>query len=526
MRATTAEASARPRLGTAGIVAAYTAVFCVALPAALIHTGLAVDRALGLAAAPTALGLVPAAWGGGLLLRGMAALWTRGRGWPISALPPPKLVIGGPYRTARHPIYLGFNVLMFGIGASIGSLGLAAIVAPLFAPVWVGYALAEERGLRVRFGPAYDRYRRRVGLWPRPDPSPLLRALAAVGAIRVNVRSGAEHVPVDGPAVLIANHTSYADPVFLGLVTARVVWMPATAEAWREGGWRGWIVTNGPAFPVRRYRPDLAAARVLVDLLASGELVGMFVERERSVLGRYLGADPDVAGLLPHLGVPVIPVAIEDAYATGPRWTGRLRARTVHVRIGPPVVWSDRPPTEAVDDALRALADLDGQPVWLEHEPLDRLFRAVWRCPSCLDEAGFRPVALRCEACGAAWTPTGDGRLRSASGELLSFAAWAAPVWAHPEPLPLEVPVRVRHERALTGPPEPLVDDGDATLRIDADGLRWGDHHLAPDAVRSTTTERADTLQVATADAMWQFTTATASPFRMRLALDRARGLA
>lgn len=509
-------------LGIALIVAVYTAVFCVALPVGLWLAAVPIDRALPVAIGPTWLGALPAAWGASLQFGGMWALWRRGQGWPISALPPPRLVTGGPYLVCRHPIYAGFNLLVLGVGLMVGSLGLAAVVAPLFAPVWVAYAILEERGLERRFGAEYRRYKRRVGLIPRADLRPLLALFAALRILRVRVE-GAHHIPSEGPAVLVGNHTHYADPVWLALTTGRRVWMVSTAEAYRSGGWIQWLTRRWPAFPVRRYRPDARAARRLIELLGAGELVGMFTERERSVLGVYAGTEPRVAAGLPRLGVPVVPVAIQGAYAAGPRWAGTLRFPTLRVRVGPPVDFGTGAPHEVVDRAIRALLDEDPQRVWLERQPLDRLYRAVWRCPACLDEAGWRPAALACDACGARWTPSGDGRIRGADGSIRTFADWAGAVWKAPETLPLEVPVEVWREPAVWGPVGPLVSDGPATLRIDATGLRWADHHVALRDILSTSTERADTLQVATSDAMWQFRWATGSPFRLRLALDALR---
>ena len=46
------------------------------------------------------------------------------------------------------------------------AVGLAFVVAPAFVPLWIVYALVEERGLRRRFGDDYDAYRREVGLLP------------------------------------------------------------------------------------------------------------------------------------------------------------------------------------------------------------------------------------------------------------------------------------------------------------------------------------------------------------------------
>jgi 1-acyl-sn-glycerol-3-phosphate acyltransferase len=508
------------------IVVGYTLLFCVALPIDLWCLGRAVDQALGWAMGATWLGALPAAWGGWLLVGGMRALRRDGGGWPIGVLPPPRLVTGGPYGLVRHPIYLGFDALLLGVGLLAGSAGTAFVVAPLFAPAWVLYALVEERGLARRFGPTWRRYTRRVGWWPRASFLPVVRALAALRVLRVRV-VGARHVPRRGPVVLVANHAAYTDPLWLALATPRRVWMATTAEVYRRRGGFGFLVRRWPAFPVRRYRPDPTAARTLLDLLAAGEVVGLFNERERSVLGRYLGVDPGVTNPLARLGVTVVPVAILDSYASGPRWAGTMRLPTVRVTIGPAIALAAGGDlTAAIDHALRGLLEEDPQRVWLERQPLERLHLAVWRCPACLDERGWRAAALRCERCGAGFAPSGDGRIRWPDGRVTSFAAWAERVWAAPDPLPIEVAARALRDVDPPGAIGPLRDEGEVRLRLDPGGLRWAGHALAAADVRSTSTERADTLQVAARGGeMWQFVIAGVSPFRLRIALDRLRGV-
>ncbi len=72
------------------------------------------------------------------------------------------LVVAGPYRLVRHPLYSGVDGLTFGIAiivdhpwAYLGALLLALWFAAVLAPF-------EERELGALFGPAYDDYMRRT----------------------------------------------------------------------------------------------------------------------------------------------------------------------------------------------------------------------------------------------------------------------------------------------------------------------------------------------------------------------------
>jgi protein-S-isoprenylcysteine O-methyltransferase Ste14 len=65
----------------------------------------------------------------------------------------------GPYGWVRHPIYLGWILLVFGVGAM-------TMTRFVFATISTSYLLLaiplEERTIRANAGPAYDEYMRRV----------------------------------------------------------------------------------------------------------------------------------------------------------------------------------------------------------------------------------------------------------------------------------------------------------------------------------------------------------------------------
>ncbi|MBZ5721680.1 MAG: isoprenylcysteine carboxylmethyltransferase family protein [Acidobacteriia bacterium] len=119
------------------------------------------------------------AWlGAGLAVQaaGLAfAIWARytlGRNWAgrITVGASQELVIRGPYRLVRHPIYSG---LLFGIlGTAIvvgqvrGFLGLLLVLVAVMIKLG-----REESALRGHFGPAYEKYAEQVPAlvpgWPR-----------------------------------------------------------------------------------------------------------------------------------------------------------------------------------------------------------------------------------------------------------------------------------------------------------------------------------------------------------------------
>jgi protein-S-isoprenylcysteine O-methyltransferase Ste14 len=79
--------------------------------------------------------------------------------------PATALVVRGPYRWSRNPIYLAFLVLQLGIALLANSAWIAAMIVPLVAVLHVGVIVREERYLSRRLGPAYDAYRASVRRW-------------------------------------------------------------------------------------------------------------------------------------------------------------------------------------------------------------------------------------------------------------------------------------------------------------------------------------------------------------------------
>jgi hypothetical protein len=264
------------------------------------------------------------------------------------------------------------------------------------------------------------------------------------------------------------------------------------------------------------------AARTLLWLLRREAVIGIFVEGERSPLGVYQGVSPQLARTLSRLGVPVVPVGISGNYDAGPRWADHLRHRPVSLHVGPPLTWGNREPAAAIDDALRSLIDDLVPPVHLTGLPTERLGRVLWACPSCGDEARWNASALRCSACGAHWEPTTDGLFRTESGQRLTLAELAALSFGNPVPDGLVVcQATAFHEFCNGSAIRPLACLGSGLLWLDRDGLTWRTLRLAVAQINSVTTERADTLQIATASEMWQFRPATESVFRLQLFLTQ-----
>jgi len=123
--------------------------------------------------------LLPLRFGGGLRLAFGLVLIGAGvaaGGWTLTWLrrthqdpdprkPSPELILGGPFRWSRNPIYLGMVLLQAGIGVAAGNGWLLLLLAPLVLILQHSVIEREEEYLARKFGDAYAAYRASVRRW-------------------------------------------------------------------------------------------------------------------------------------------------------------------------------------------------------------------------------------------------------------------------------------------------------------------------------------------------------------------------
>jgi 1-acyl-sn-glycerol-3-phosphate acyltransferase len=146
---------------------------------------------------------------------------------------------------------------------------------------------------------------------------------------------GIENIP-QGPAILIANHQSFLDPLLVGLGLKRPVSFLARDNLFRVPV-IGWILKNTYVLPIRRDAAGTESLRISLQRLEEGFLVGMFPEGTRTRNGQLGPMKPGFVALVRRSAVPVIPVAISGAYEVLPRGAFFLRPRPVRVVFGRPI---------------------------------------------------------------------------------------------------------------------------------------------------------------------------------------------
>ena len=84
---------------------------------------------------------------------------------PIPIVPSAALVIRGPYRFTRNPMYVGMALIYAGTALWL-QLSWASLVLPVvLVVIYTRVITREERYLQRRFGTAYREYQLRVRRW-------------------------------------------------------------------------------------------------------------------------------------------------------------------------------------------------------------------------------------------------------------------------------------------------------------------------------------------------------------------------
>ncbi len=188
--------------------------------------------------------------------------------------------------------------------------------------------------------------------WPRKTPLYLmtwgtLRALFRV-LFRFRVEGLEQYPP--GPAVIVANHPSALDALFVGVaLPERILYVAAEEYLTMPGV--GWAMRAYGCIPVRRGEVDASAVKGSLRALEAGFKVGVFPEGHVSPAPGP--ARRGAALLAAHACVPIVPIALIGTGRVFPLGARFPRLARVTVRIGPmlPAPRPDRADQDAITSA-------------------------------------------------------------------------------------------------------------------------------------------------------------------------------
>jgi len=142
---------------------------------------------------------------------------------------------------------------------------------------------------------------------------------------------GVENIPEQGPCLIVPNHITFADPIWITIPLRRRVYYMAWDKPFQIPV-LGFLMRIFGAFPVRLDAVDASAQREAIDLLGQGKALVIFPEGGRTRSGDLTQFKPGAFRLALTFGVPIVPVAISGAYEIWPATRllprpGRLKVR-------------------------------------------------------------------------------------------------------------------------------------------------------------------------------------------------------
>src|SRR5690606_27361446 len=141
--------------------------------------------------------------------------------------------------------------------------------------------------------------------------------------------TGIDHVPEEGPALVVCNHVSYMDALILAASIPRPVRFVMYYRIFNVPVMR-WIFRTAKAIPIAGAREDPALMQHAFDeidaALANGEVVGIFPEGRLTSDGEITAFKSGVEKILARAAqagrpVPVVPVALRGMWSS--MWSRR-----------------------------------------------------------------------------------------------------------------------------------------------------------------------------------------------------------
>lgn len=168
---------------------------------------------------------------------------------------------------------------------------------------------------------------------------------------------GIDHVPQDQPFILAANHLSFIDSLVIPMRLTQPLYYLAKYdyfESWRTR----WFFRAVGTVPTRRgSNAGTAALEAGVEILRSGDPIGIYPEGTRSPDGRLYRGKTGPVRMALEADVPIVPVGLIGTDRVQPTGSYGIRRHPVTMRVGRPLDLSRYGGDRGDPFALRAATD-------------------------------------------------------------------------------------------------------------------------------------------------------------------------
>ena len=237
------------------------------------------------------------------------------------------------------------------------------------------------------------------------------------------------HLVKDEPCLILMNHSSFTDmKLAYGIFYPKRFGIVTSVDA--MSGILGKLMRFLGCTPTHKYIADLSLIRDIEYMLKTNKTsVLMYPEAGYSFDGRATALPRKMGVLMKRLGVPVVTVITQGAFARDPLYN-MLQIRNVKVSAHVKCIATAqevKEKTVAELDALLEEAFSFDNFAWQRDNRVaidvpfraDGLHRILYKCPCCGEENRMegKGIHLTCHACGKQWEMDEYGQLSAVSGE-------------------------------------------------------------------------------------------------------------
>ncbi len=244
----------------------------------------------------------------------------------------------------------------------------------------------------------------------RPNPF-LWLPLAGILKISAYLQGGriTEKVKIKRPAIILTNHTSFRDYIFVtaALYPHRITYM-AAAKMFNEPE-RGPFLRLARAIPKSSFQSDTRSVISALSILKQKGILSIFPEGQISYHGTSLLPPYSIAKFIKKAGVNVYVAQIQNDYLMAPPWSDKVFKGKVFTRVFPlfkaeELKALDEPSIyQAINEKLSFNTGAYNRVHRHQYEiqSLDNLENLIYQCPACHHE-GLKVDhhTLVCPSCG------------------------------------------------------------------------------------------------------------------------------
>jgi 1-acyl-sn-glycerol-3-phosphate acyltransferase len=151
---------------------------------------------------------------------------------------------------------------------------------------------------------------------------------------------GADKVPMEGPLVLLGNHTSHFDPPLVGGSLRRQ--LSYLARDTLFVGPLGWLIRSYDAVPVDRDGSGIAGIKATLKRLKQGGAMLLFPEGTRSDDGEMKAFKPGFVSLVRRAQATIQPIGFDGPFQIWPKGAKRPRLfGKVAIHYGEPIPYAE-----------------------------------------------------------------------------------------------------------------------------------------------------------------------------------------